>query len=223
MRLKRYLRSSIGKKQILGVSGLLLCLFLVSHLLGNLLILKGAESYNNYCYALMHNPLILPAEIGLLLLFLSHIGLALRLTIENKLARPQQYHLKVRTGRGATFASNTMPYTGMLILVFLVVHMIQFRFGPHYKVVYGNIEMRDIYKVVVEVFQNPLMVIYYIFSVMALGLHVSHGLPSAFQSLGFNHPEYTPLLKKLGIVYALIMVVGFSLLPIWVFMRGGQI
>ncbi len=221
MRIKRYLNSSIGKKQFLGVTGLMLCGFLVTHLLGNFLILKGAEAFNTYAHTLITNPLIIPMEIGLLLVFLSHIVLAMKLTIENKMARPQNYYLKSRTGRGATLASSTMPITGMIVLVFLIFHMLHFRFGPHYTVMHHGVEMRDLYRLLLEVFQNPLIVFFYIFATMSLGLHVSHGFWSAFQSIGFNHPEYTPMLKKLALVYAIVIVIGYSILPIYAYLQGG--
>lgn len=221
-RLQQYLSSSIGKKNLMGLTGLALCGFLVSHLLGNLLILCSAETFNNYGHALITNPLIIPAELGLLAVFLMHIGLGMRLAMENKLARPKGYHLKVRTGRGESLASATMPLTGLIILVFLVLHLLHFKWGTNYSVTYGGVEMRDLHRLVMELFSSPGYVAWYVFCMIVLGFHVSHGLPSAFQSLGLNHPRYFPPLKCLGKLFGLAMTVGYSVIPIWCYLQGGN-
>ena len=109
LRVMHYLSSSIMKKQLMGVTGLLLCGFLVSHLAGNMLIIVGPKAFNIYAHTLTSNPLIYVAEVILLSIFALHVGLAFKLTIENKLARPVGYYMKQPTGRGATFASTTMP------------------------------------------------------------------------------------------------------------------
>ncbi|MCB9061646.1 MAG: succinate dehydrogenase cytochrome b subunit [Halobacteriovoraceae bacterium] len=216
-----YVHSSIVKKQVMGVTGLLLCGFLITHLAGNCLIYVGGEAFNTYAHKLITNPFIYVAEAILALIFLSHIGLAIRLTIENKKARPQKYYMKVATGRGATFASSTMPYTGLIILIFLISHLLHFKFSGHsYKEIYNGVEMKDLYKVVIEYFANPLNVLWYLFSMAALGIHVSHGFWSAFQSIGFNHPKYNCGLKILSKIYALIIFIGFSALPIYAFLQG---
>ncbi len=216
------LSSSVVKKQLMAITGLLLCGFLVSHLIGNCLIYLGAEAFNSYAHALITNPLIYIAEAGLLAIFLTHIGLAIRLTIENKKARPVSYYMKTPTGRGATFASATMPYTGMTILVFLVFHILHFKFGPVYTASYNGVEMRDLYKLLIEYFQNPFAVAWYVIAMLALGLHVSHGFASAFQSIGFNHPKYNCALKCLSKLYAVVITLGFAALPIYCFLQGGN-
>lgn len=221
-KLAKYLRSSIVKKQLMGLTGLLLCGFLVSHLAGNMLIFCGAQSFNSYAHALITNPFIYAAEAALALVFLAHIGLAIRLTIENNQARPAKYFMKQATGRGATFASSTMPYTGFIILLFLVFHIWHFKFGAYYSVTYDDVEMRDLYRLLVEYFANPLAVIWYLFSMLCLGLHVSHGFWSAFQSIGFSHPKYTPCLRTLAKLYAVVITIGFSSLPIYLYLQGGN-
>lgn len=129
----KYFGSSIVKKQIMGVTGLMLCGFLLTHMAGNFLIFVGPDAFNLYAHKLTSNPLIYVAEAILAGIFLTHIGLAIKLTIENKQARPDSYFVKVKTGRGATFASSTMPLTGLLILVFLVWHIVNLKFGPWYE------------------------------------------------------------------------------------------
>ena len=115
-----YFAASIGKKQLMALTGFGLIGFTVTHLLGNFLILAGPDAFNLYAHTLVSNPLIYVAEAGLLGMFLGHIGLAVVLKLQNMSARPQAYHVKVKTGRGETFASSTMPYTGLIILIFLI-------------------------------------------------------------------------------------------------------
>jgi succinate dehydrogenase / fumarate reductase cytochrome b subunit len=219
---RRFLRSSIGKKQVMAITGLLLCGFLTTHLLGNFLIYLGPETFNTYSHKLLSNPLILPIEIVLMLIFLAHIALAIRLTIENKKARPQPYFVKVKTGRGATFASSTMPYTGMLAFIFLVVHILQFRFGMKALVIYNGVEMKDLYHLVINHFQELFWVVWYVVAQILLGIHLSHGFASALGSLGFHHPLYAPFLKKMSLFFAITMAVGFSSIPLWAYFTGGQ-
>jgi succinate dehydrogenase / fumarate reductase cytochrome b subunit len=218
----KYATSSVVKKQVMGVTGLLLCGFLVSHLIGNCLIYLGPEAFNTYAHTLVTNPLIYVAEAILALIFLSHIALAVKLTIENNNARPEKYFVKQKTGHGATFASSTMPYTGALILVFLILHLLHFKFGPVHSATYGGVEMRDIYKTVVDYFQSPLNVLWYIFCMLALGIHLSHGFWSAFQSIGFWHPKYTCFLRCFAKLFAVAITIGYSALPIYCYLQGGN-
>ncbi|MBT3981020.1 MAG: succinate dehydrogenase cytochrome b subunit [Bacteriovoracaceae bacterium] len=216
-----YLQSSIGKKQVMALTGLALCGFLVVHLLGNLLIFVGPKAFNSYAHALITNPLIIPMEAGLALLFFSHIALGVKLTAENKKARPKSYYMKTNSGRGATFASSTMPITGVIILVFLVLHLINFRFGEFIGATYNGVDMRDLYIPVVQHFSNPAVVLWYLFAHLALAVHVSHGLASAVQSFGFSHPRYSPILKIIAKAYAFVIFVGFSSIPVWIYLTGG--
>jgi succinate dehydrogenase / fumarate reductase cytochrome b subunit len=219
--LTTYLQSSIGKKYIMGVTGLLLCGFLISHLAGNLLIICSPQAFNEYAHALITNPFITIAEIGLASLFVVHISAAVLLIIENKKARPQKYVLKKNTGRGSTFASSTMPYTGFIILVFLILHLLHFRFGPVYHMTYDGVKMRDLHRLILETFASPYYTAWYVFAQTALGVHVSHGFHSAFQSLGINHPKYTPIIKKVSCLYAIVIALGFNFIAVWCFIQGG--
>ena len=214
------LNSSIAKKQILALSGLGLCTFLVAHLAGNCLIYVGPEAFNLYAHALIENPFIYVAEAGLALLFLTHIGLALHLTWLNREARGVQYNKKVPTGRGATMASSTMPLTGLTILIFLVLHIWHFKFGPYYYAEYDGLEVRDLYRLVVEYFQNPLAVGWYLLAMAALGLHLGHGVWSAFQSLGWHHPQYHNCCRFSSRAFALIVALGFAALPVYCYLQG---
>jgi succinate dehydrogenase / fumarate reductase cytochrome b subunit len=215
--------TSIGKKQIMGVTGLLLCGFVLSHLLGNLTLVIGPDAFNKYSFALTSNPLIYGAEAILALLFLTHIFMAIRLLIENKRARgPQAYYMYKKSGRGGTFASSSMPYTGFITLVFLVFHICGLKFGTHYTTNVHGVEMRDIYRTTIEYFQNPINVIGYVITMVSLGYHTSHGFWSAFQSLGFNHPKYMPKIQCASKLFGIVIALGFSFLAIFCYVQGGH-
>jgi succinate dehydrogenase / fumarate reductase, cytochrome b subunit len=216
------LKSSVVKKQLVGITGLLLCGFLVTHLLGNFLLLVGPEAFNKYGHALTSNPLIYIAEAGLLLLFIGHMGLALKATLENRAARPQRYFMKTKTGRGSTLASSTMPYTGMILLAFIVFHLQGIKFGAVYSVTYEGVVMRDLYKLTFEKFSSLPYTLFYVVSMIAMAIHVSHGFWSAFQSVGFWHNRYTNTLRLVAIGYALFVGIGFSILPIYCFLTGAN-
>lgn len=217
----KYLKSSIVKKQIMAVTGLMLCGFLVVHLAGNFLIFVGAKAFNSYAHALITSPILYPAEAILLLLFLSHIYMAIRLTIENKIARGQSYAVKKATGRGATLASSTMPYTGLITLIFLIFHLWHIKFGAEYRVVYNNVDMRDLFRLLLEYFSSIWVTAWYVFAHICLGFHVAHGFWSAFQSLGINNTNHSACLKKLGMVFGVIIAVGFSSVAIYLYLQGG--
>lgn len=204
----------------MGITGLMLCGFLVSHLLGNLLLILGPDAFNKYAHTLISNPLIYVAEGILLLVFLTHVFMAIKLTLENKAARPQKYHMKKKTGRGETFASSTMPLSGMVILVFIILHLINFKYGAHYETTLNGEVVRDLYRLVIEYFSNPFYTAWYVVAMIIIGLHTSHGFWSAFQSLGLNHPKYTPMIKKISCVYAIFISVGFGGLAVWCYLQN---
>lgn len=210
-----YFTSSIGKKQIVALTGFGLLGFTVTHLAGNFFLFIGADAFNKYAYTLTSNPLIYVAEAGLIGMFLLHIILTLVLKTENHSARPVKYYNKTKTGRGETFASSTMPITGVIMLVFIILHLMNFKFGTEYITTVDGVTMRDLYRVVIEYFANPLYVAWYCFAVCTLGLHTSHGVQSVFQTWGFNHKSYTPHLKTAGMLYGLFVAIGFSSLAIF--------
>lgn len=215
-----YFTSSIGKKQIMALTGFGLVGFTASHLLGNLLILLGPDAFNVYAYTLTSNPLIYVAEAGLIGMFCLHILLAVLLKLGNISARPQGYFVKVKTGRGESFASSTMPYTGMILLIFIILHLMNFKFGTNYATTVDGVEMRDLFRTVVEYFSNPLYVVWYVFAMIALGLHTSHGVQSMFQTWGVNHPKYTPVIEMASLAYGVFVAAGFSLLAIFCYFQN---
>lgn len=215
-----YFTSSIGKKQITAVTGLGLLGFTATHLAGNLLLLVGPDTFNAYGHALVTNKLIYLAEAGLLAFFIAHIVMAALVTIRNASARGKRYYVRTRSGRGESIASMTMPYTGVVLLVFIILHLINFKFGAHYETTVDGVVMRDLYKLVVEYFANPLYVGWYVFAMIALGLHTGHGLQSSLQSLGLNHPSYTPAVKALSVAYGFAVAVGYSGLAVFCYFQN---
>ena len=215
----RLLSSSIGQKFVMGITGLLLCGFLAAHLAGNLLLFAGAELFNDYAHKLHEQwELLAVAETGLLLLFLAHIYLAFATSIGNAKAREEQYALKQTKVRGRLIGANTWMFaSGAVVLGFVVLHLIDLRLGMEGINLRGlKYEGKTPYEATVMVLSNPFSRVVYIFGAIVLGAHLSHGFASAFQSLGLNHPKYTPLIKIVGTVFAVVIAVGFASLAIFV-------
>jgi succinate dehydrogenase / fumarate reductase, cytochrome b subunit len=215
-----YFRSSIGRKHLVAITGLLLCGFLVGHLSGNLLLLVSPDAFNIYAHKLVSlGALLYLIEGGLALVFLVHMYLAVRLNLENKQARGK-YAMKKWTGRGTNFMSATMPYTGLVLLVFLITHLMNLKFGTNYPTEVDGVQMRDLYRTTIEYFQNPMNVAWYVFAMACAGLHTAHGFASAFQSLGFNFPKYYPKIKVISYLYAIVIGGGFAFVSVWCYMKG---
>lgn len=216
----QFTRSTVGKKFLVAISGLGLSGFLLTHMAGNLLLLVSAEAYNKYSHGLVSNPLIYVAEAGLVAIFLLHMGLAISLWLENRAARDSRYLVSPKN-KGTTFAAKTMIYTGLLVLVFLVLHLITFKYGAHYSVNYNGVEMRDMYRLVSEEFQKPLYVGWYLFALVVLAFHLSHGLSGAVQSLGLAS-SINCKLKRATIGIVAILILGFMSQPIFMMIKGAQ-
>jgi succinate dehydrogenase / fumarate reductase, cytochrome b subunit len=218
-RFRRYSSSSVGTKLLIGVTGLLLFLYLILHLAGNALIFAGPEAYNAYAHRLISNPLLVPAEIGLLLVFAMHIYKTVRMFLTNRSARPVGYEKRTWAGHTSrkSVASTTMIVTGLFVLVFLIIHVQQFKFGSYYQTISPD-PIRDLYRTEVEVFTQGLWVTFYVVSMVFVGLHLRHGIASAFQSTGFDHPLYTRRLTLWSIVFAVVIAAGFAVIPIGVYL-----
>ncbi|MCU0597672.1 MAG: succinate dehydrogenase cytochrome b subunit [Desulfobacterales bacterium] len=198
--------TSIGKKLLMAVTGLGFCMFLLIHMIGNLTLYGGKDlfmAYVEHLHAL--SPLILAAEIGLVFFACVHVATGLILFLENRRARPVGYAVKKNAG-GRTFGSATMPYTGFIILCFLILHLINFRF----------IEQTPdaIFQAVSGTLSDVSFKIIYIAAVFVVALHVRHGFWSLFQTLGANHLKYMPMIQAIGIAFALLALAGFGLIPI---------
>jgi succinate dehydrogenase / fumarate reductase cytochrome b subunit len=197
---------SIVKKVVMAITGLGWFLYVILHLTGNLLLWTGPESYNAYAHALVSNPLIYPAEIGLLVFLALHVYSALRVTRENFAARPQLYAYKVPSTGSSTLASRTMWYGGVILLLFLVIHVSMFKYG-------NQAGEHGLWGLVVRSFKNPWISAFYIVVMLPLGLHLSHGLASAFQTLGSI--RWRAELRKIGVILGWVLAVGYILLPLW--------
>jgi len=218
-RFGRFFSSSVGTKFLIGGTGLLLFAYLVLHLAGNAIIFFGQEAFNEYAHALISNPLVIPAEIGLLLIFLLHIYKTIRMWFANQAARPVSYAKKATAGHTSrkSVASTTMILSGLVIAIFVVIHVRQFKFGSFY-LVEGSDAVRDLYRTEIEVFQQPVWVAFYVICTLLVALHLRHGIASAFQSLGFDHPTYTRKIVTWGIIGAVIIGGGLAIIPIWVYL-----
>lgn len=221
--LATFLASSIGKKAATALTGLLLVGFAVAHLAGNLLLLKGDQGRAFELYAQkLHDlgPLLLVAELGLLALFGGHIALALRATLQNRAARRSRYAMSPGHG-GRTLASSTMPLTGSFLLLFLVVHLLNFRFDGEFKARFADGQGgAGAAEQVLDSMGQPLLAVLYLLAFLALGLHLSHGIQSALQTFGANHPRYTPLIKRFGLGLAALLALGFSAIGIYALSRA---
>ena len=210
--------SSLVRKLVMALTGLGLCGFLLVHMIGNLLILVGPDAYNAYSHALVSNQAFLyTAEIGLLTIFVVHVVMAIVLTKSNRSARPEKYAMSPNGAKGVNPASKFMIHTGMVILIFLVIHLLMFKWGEVYWTEVDGVKMRDLHRLIVEEFHEPLDVGLYVFALLVLGVHLSHGFQSAFQSAGLNHPTWTPRLKCAGWGFAAFVVGGFLIQPLYVF------
>ena len=200
--------SSVGKKLMMAVTGFGFLLFLSAHLMGNLTLYGGSEAFNAYADRLHSlGALLTVFNLGLIVLSVIHISTGLVLFIQNLKARPTRYNID-RPAGGRTWSSVTMPYTGILILSFVVFHLINFTFVDK--------SNTTIYEIVSSAFAIPLYVVIYIFAVIVVALHVRHGLWSAFQTIGANHPKYMPTLMVASVLFGLMVGLGFGVLPIYI-------
>jgi succinate dehydrogenase / fumarate reductase cytochrome b subunit len=205
----RFYASTVGKKAVMAVTGCILFLFVVTHLIGNLQIYEGPEKLNNYSRILHSMPALLwGARVTLLVMVALHIWSSVQLAIRNNAARPAGYVKKKPAG--SSYASRTMYWSGPIILAFVIYHLLDFTFGtvnPSFREgnVYGNI---------LASFQVPLISAFYILAMVLLCMHLYHGLWSMFQSLGVHPERFTPALKRAAAVIAILIAVGNISIPV---------
>ena len=207
-----FLGSSVGKKLLMALTGFCFIGFLSAHLAGNLTLYGGGAMFNSYAQHLHGlGPLITIAEWGLLTLALVHVFTGGLLFYQNLMARPHRYHMNKWAG-GRTISSATMPYTGFVILAFVIFHLLNFHFVDK--------STTTIYEIVDGAFQSTVYVVLYIAAMIIVALHIRHGFWSLFQTLGANHPQYMPLIMGAAIVLSLIFGFGFGCLPIYLSVSG---
>ncbi len=211
------LSSSVGTKILIAVTGLALFLYLILHLAGNLLVFLGPETFNGYSHRMIANPLIIPVEIGLLAIFVLHIFKTVKMYVDNRRARPAGYDVKRMAGHTSrkSFASTTMIWTGLVTLAFVVIHLKQFKFGTLYEV--GGTGIRDLYRLEMELFGNPATVALYVLAMLLIGFHLRHGISSALQSLGIDHPRQARRILTAGTILAVAVAGGLGFIPVVVY------
>ncbi|MFO7839728.1 MAG: succinate dehydrogenase cytochrome b subunit [Desulfosalsimonadaceae bacterium] len=200
--------TSIGKKLMMAVTGLGFCIFLLIHLLGNMTLYVGRQSFESYVEHLHAlGPLITVAELGLLLFLIIHVSTGAVLFFQNLQARPERYVVNKRAG-GRTIGSATAPYTGFLILLFVIFHLFTFHFVEHPDGL--------VFNTVTATFSNLFFVLLYVAAMIVVAIHVRHGFWSLFQTLGANHSKYMPIIQGAGIIFAVLVGLGFGLIPVYI-------
>lgn len=235
--LQAVLSSTVARKYVMGVSGLFLVFFAVLHLIGNIQLLfpDGGLAFNEYG-AMLHSvgEFFYLMEAGLFAAILIHAYFGVRVTRESSVARPVGYAVKANAGGPSMKnpASMNMIRTGLLLFVFLAVHLYTIRFGeiPLIKdsaamgaseegarLMASHPDMQDLAGMTMSLFKDPLYVGFYVFCMAGLGMHLRHGFWSGFQSLGASHPRFMPLIQASAVGVAVVLAIGFLLLPIWAF------
>ena len=215
--------TTIGKKYLMGLTGLVWAGFVLTHMLGNLLIFVSADAYNKYGHGIVTSGILIPAEIVIVLALLVHVTMAILLTIENRKAGGggNRYAMLPNGPKKASLASRTMALQGSLILAFIILHIITFKYGQYYETTVNGVQMRDLHRLIVEVFQQPGYVAWYVVCLILLGFHLSHGVGSIFQSFGMKNDHYAPMIKKISVTYGILVFLGFLSQPLYVYFFAG--
>lgn len=215
------LTSSIGKKLLMSLAGLFLIIFLLVHLGINILVLlESPRSFNLAAHFMGNNILIKIMEIGLFGGFLLHMIYASIVSVQNWFARPRGYK-KENYSQTSVF-SKYMVHTAVVLTIFLVLHLLDFYvkakfFGEVGEINYNGKEVHDMASLVIARFQINWVVWIYLVALLGLGFHLHHGFQSAFQTLGINHPVYTPVIKAAGLIYTILITLGFMCIPVMVY------
>lgn len=218
----RFFDSGIGKKLLMSLTGLFLIIFLIVHLAGNLQLIRddNGEAFNTYAHFMTTNPLIKFVSYGLYFFILLHAVAGILIAFTNKKAKGSRY--AVNHNHGSNWAAGNMALLGTLILAFLLIHMGDFWFKMKFTdqlalVSYDSYphEVKNLYERVSSAFGQLWIVIVYVVGMIVLSFHLWHGFQSAFQTLGINHPKYTPLIKTLGKIYAIMIPAAFAWIPVY--------
>jgi len=214
-----FLTSSVGRKVIMSLTGLFLIQFLLIHLIGNLQLLAGdgGQQFNVYAQFMTSNPIIKTVSIVLYGSILLHIIQGLAIWRQNSNARKSRY--AVNKSPNTDFASRNMAWLGIIIMVFLILHLWQFWFQMKFGILdsedYGDGPVKNLYYPVAYAFKQWWYVVAYVLAMGVIGLHLKHGFQSSFQTLGLNHKKYTPIIKTLGLIYSVLVPLGFAIIPIY--------
>ena len=218
-------QSQVGRKILTGVTGVLLSLFVLVHLLGNLSLFGSANAFNIYSHTLESMGVLLYiVELGLLLTFLIHIYIGIAIALRKRKARPTGYKKYQTKGEPSrqSISSRTMIYTGLILLVFIVLHVLTFKYGDAKMVTVEGTQMRDLKSLVIDTFLNPLYTFWYIACMLLLGFHLRHGVWSAFTSLTMKYKRYSMVIYTLGTIFAILIAFGFLFIPAYIYFTGGH-
>jgi succinate dehydrogenase / fumarate reductase cytochrome b subunit len=209
-RLAVFWQSQVGKKFVSAVTGVLLFLFVVGHLLGNLQAFQGAAKFNAYAEFLQSaKGLLWVVRLVMLTALVLHATAGIQLYLASRAARPQPY--RVPLANPATVSSKTMIWTGLLTLAFVIYHLLDLTIGA--ALVHSGFSHNDAYLNLVNTFRSVGKVVFYGVSIIGLGLHLSHGLYSLWQSLGFRHPLWTPTIQKAGVLIGVLLALVYLFIP----------
>ncbi|MEO9851211.1 MAG: succinate dehydrogenase cytochrome b subunit [Reichenbachiella sp.] len=217
------LTGSVGKKLLMALTGLFLILFLVVHLAGNLQLLAndGGRAFNIYAHSMANNPFIKIVSYGNFFFIIVHVIDGLVLAMKNKAARNVRYKVATKDSK-SSWASKNMALLGIITLIFIIAHLkgfwYEFKNGSLDMLTYDGLAVQNGYAIVDFAFSNPLFVLFYVVCMIFLSFHLSHGFSSAFQSMGLNHKKYTPFISKLGLIYSILIPLGFASIPICMYL-----
>ncbi len=227
---QRFFHSSLGKKYVMALTGLALAMFVVGHLIGNLQLFLGREMINAYGHFLQTTPeLIWPARVGLLACVALHIWSAVRLSAENRAARPIQYSQAYKPV-AASYASRTMLMSGLIIAAFIVYHLLHFTaqmqainlVGKDFHTLMDAKGRHDVFAMMILGFSNPIVSGFYMLAMTLLCLHLSHGLGALFQSLGLRNQSWSPVIERFGRRAAWIIWLGYISIPVSILCGFGK-
>ena len=216
------LSSSIGKKLIMSFTGLFLILFLLGHVSGNTLLFKddGGLAFNIYAKFMTSNPVVKLLSYLTYFSVIGHVVYSIMLTRKNKQARPIGYSVSTKDSQSA-WNSKSMGALGLIILLFLVMHLKGFWYEMHWGGIGSDANgNKDLYAVVFEAYSQLWYVAIYVVSMIILSFHLSHGFTSAFQTLGLNHKKYTPLINFLGKAFSIVVPFLFAMMPIYMYLKN---
>lgn len=214
-----FLKSTVGRKYIMGITGLVWMGFIFGHMAGNMLVFLGPDAFNSYGHAIVSNKILLyGTEVVLTLAIIGHVVSAISLTIQNRSARDTRYAVTPNGEKGSSWASRYMAVQGSAILAFVILHLITFKYGTYYETTVNGVVMRDLYKLMLEVFQSPVYVGWYVVCLLLMLFHLSHGARSVFQSFGILERKMQAHIIKGAWVYAIVVAGGFLSQPLYVFL-----
>jgi succinate dehydrogenase / fumarate reductase cytochrome b subunit len=210
--------TTIGKKYFMGISGLIWAGFVFGHMAGNMLMFVSKDHYNAYGHALTSGMVIYLIEAVLLATLLGHVFFGFLLTYQNRKAKGTRYAASSSGAKATSLSSKTMIFQGSIILVFVISHLITFKYGAFYETTVNGVVMRDLHRLLTEVFQQPGYVFWYVVSLVLLGIHLSHGVGSTVQSLGLKTENNQHWVQLASWIYGAVVAIGFLSQPISIYL-----